>query len=285
MHSYIDCVHCYLKQTVSCLQHAGVDEETQYKVIYEMMDFVKTLDKSKSPAENSTLVVHRTYEAIGTDDPYGKVKRQSNDLAIALYPRLEKIIASSKDRLYTALKISVAGNIIDLGINRSYNIEEGLRHSLENGFSIDHYCRFLKRFEEAQEIIIIGDNAGEIVFDRLLAEEMIRAGKKITYVVKSGPVLNDATIKDSIYTGIDTIAKVLTTGSNCLGLCMDMISDELKKQLENAPLIISKGQANFETLEHEERYRGKIFFLLKLKCEEVARAAGARPGDVVFFTR
>lgn len=285
MHSSIDCVHCYLKQAVSCMQHAGTDSSRQYDVIFELMDFVKDFDRNASPAVNSTLALLKTQEIIGSKDPYSKVKRQSNALALALYPRLRNIIAKAKDSLYEALKVSVAGNVIDLGISRSFDIEEGLRYSLEAGFSLDHYSRFLKQLEKTDRLLFIGDNAGEILFDRLLVEELAARGKHVTYVVKQGPILNDSTMEDAVYTGMDKVATVITSGSNYLGAYLEKISPKFKDLLENTDVIIAKGQANFETLESESFLRGKTFFLLKIKCDEIARVSGSRLGDVVFFSR
>lgn len=285
MRSSIDCVHCYLKQAVSCMQHAGTVSGKQYEVIFELMDYIKDFDRNESPAVNSTLALLKAQEIIGSKDPYSKVKRQSNDLAMALYPRLRNIIAKAKDRLYEALKVSVAGNVIDLGINRSFDIEEGLRYSLESGFSLDHYSRFLKPLEKTDKLLFIGDNAGEILFDRLLVEELAARGKQVTYVVKQGPILNDSTMEDAVYTGMDKVARVITSGSNYLGTYLKKISPEFKDLLDNSSLIISKGQANFESLENEASFRGKIFYLLKIKCDEIARVSGSRLGDVVFFSR
>ena len=286
MRSYIDCVYCYLKQAVSSMKMAGIeDEKKMHEVIYELMDYVKTFDTNVTPAENSSKVLLKTYELIGIDDPYKEVKKQSNDLALELYNVLKQKIEDSDDRLYDALKIAVAGNIIDLGISRSFDIHEALAHSMDTGFSIDHYELFRKKLEEVQEVLFLGDNSGEIVFDKLLVEELTRLGKQVTYVVKGAPILNDATMEDALYVGMDKVARVITNGSKYLGVCFERVSEEFIGTLYNANLIISKGQANFESLEQDENVRGKAFFLLKLKCECVADIAGAKLGDVVFFTK
>lgn len=171
------------------------------------------------------------------------------------------------------------------GINKDFDIEASLTHALKSGFSRDDYKTFAGRLENTNSIVIIGDNSGEIVFDRLLAEELTSLGKKVKYIVKGGPVLNDATMEDAVQAGMHETADVLTTGSNYLGVPLHRISPATKKLLETSDLIISKGQANFESLESEEPARGRVFFLLKIKCPCVARVAGAKLGEVVFFTR
>jgi hypothetical protein len=281
----IDCVHCYLKQAVSCMTHAGVDVDTQHENIYRLMDYVKSFDRELSPAYNSSLVVLKTCELIGEPDPYRKAKQESNDMALGLYPELVEMLEKSDNRLKDALKICVAGNIIDLGINRGYDVDAALKHSIEAGFSVDHTERFAEMLENTDEILFLADNAGEIVFDRLLVEELNRMGKRVVYAVKAGPVLNDSTLEDTAYTGMDKVAEIVTNGSNFLGTCMTEVSDELKERFEKARLVIAKGQANFETLENEASAKGKVFFMLKIKCEEVGKVAGASFGDVVFFKR
>lgn len=286
MRSCIDCVHCYLKQAANCMKIAGInDEKIQYEVILKLMDYVKTYKPEDSPAVNSTKTLLKIYEWIGIKDPYEKIKKESNDLALKLYPSLKNIVQSSKDRLHTALKISVAGNIIDLGIYKNFDIEGELERCLESGFSLDHTGRFLEKLAETDEILFLGDNAGEIVFDRILTEELNSMGKKVTYVVKAGPCLNDSTMEDAVYTGMIKVARVIDNGTNHLGTCLDTVSAEFLQEFDNAKLMIAKGQANFENLEQELRARDRIFFMLKIKCEEVGRVAGAQHGDVVFFTR
>jgi uncharacterized protein with ATP-grasp and redox domains len=285
MRSTIDCVYCYLKQAVFCLKTAGVKEEEQFDYIYKVMDYIKTFDINATPAEGSTKVLLKVYELLGVDDPYKEAKKESNDLALALYPKLKNIIQSAQDRLYKALKISVAGNIIDLGIEMDFDIEASLEHSLEEGFVIDHYQRFLKKLGQVDEVLLLGDNAGEIVFDKLLAEELRDMGKKVTYVVKGGPVLNDVTMDDALYVGMDKVAKVVTTGARYAGVCLNNVSKEFFELLHNSDLVIAKGQANFESLEHEEIAVDRVYFLFKAKCGVTTKAAGVELGDVVFFTR
>ncbi|MBM7583165.1 uncharacterized protein with ATP-grasp and redox domains [Caldicoprobacter guelmensis] len=285
MKATIDCMHCYLKQAVSCMRMAGIDEDAQHEILFKLMDYVKGLDREATPAENSTYVVLKTYELMGIDDPYKEIKRQSNDLALELYPQLKRMLEGYEDKPYAALKIAVAGNVIDLGIRRSFDVEGELRYSLDTGFSKDHYHRFKQKLEKVDEVLFLGDNAGEIVFDKILVEELVNLGKRVTYVVKEGPVLNDSTMEDAIYVGMDKVANVITSGSRFLGISFKHMSRELADALYKAPLVISKGQANFESLEQHEMARDRVFFLLKIKCDEVAKAAGAALGDVVFFAR
>jgi uncharacterized protein with ATP-grasp and redox domains len=243
------------------------------------------MNRYRTPAENTTEMLMKLYQRIGNSDPFKESKDKSNIQAMELYPVLKDYLQKSTKMLYDALKISVAGNIIDLGIQKNYDLNASLQYSLKEGFSRDDYPRFVEKLAVSDSVLIIGDNAGEIVFDRLLVEELTSLGKRITYLVKGSPILNDATLDDARQTGMDKLATVITTGSPYLGVPLTKVSDEVRKLLEDSSLIISKGQANFETLEHEELAQDKIFFLLKIKCSCVGQVAEAKLGEIVFFTR
>jgi len=285
MQAQIDCFYCYFKQIVNVLDIAGIEEERQYQLLFDLVDDVKQMDRTRTPAENTTEMLLKLYRLIDDPDPFKASKEESNAVALEYYPFLTDYLQKSTDKLYDALKIAAAGNIIDLGIKKDYDLEASLQYSLKEGFAIDHYPKFAERLAVSDGVLIIGDNAGEIVFDRLLVEELTRRGKKVTYLVKDIPILNDATMDDARQVGMDQIATVITTGSPYLGLPLAKIPAEARALLAEANLIIAKGQANFETLEHEELAKDKVFFLLKIKCDCVGQVANAKLDDVVFFTR
>lgn len=285
MQAQIDCFYCYFKQIANCMDIAGIDEDRQYQILFDLVDDIKKMDRTSTPAENTTEMLLKLYRKIDNNDPFKESKEKSNTLALKIYPALKDYLRKSNNKLYDALKISVAGNIIDLGIKKDYDLGASLEFSLKEGFARDDYPRFTEKLAATENVLIIGDNAGEIVFDRLLVEELIRLGKKITYIVKDSPILNDATMEDARQAGIDEIATVITTGTRYLGTPLAKISAKVRNLLEKSVLIISKGQANFETLEHEELAKDRIFFLLKIKCPCIGKAAGAQLGDIVFFTK
>lgn len=180
MQCFVDCVYCYLKQAANCMSIAGVDEDTQHRVLYDLMDDIKTMNRNRTPAENSTELLLNVYRAIGSDDPYRESKTRSNTMAMEMYPRLKEYLKNSEDRLYDALKISVAGNVIDLGINKDFDIDASLKQCLINGFARDDYHQFTEKLGNTDNVLVVGDNAGEIVFDRLLVEELNSLGKRVT---------------------------------------------------------------------------------------------------------
>lgn len=283
MKAFVDCIHCYLKQAVSCMVMADVPDQTKTEVLYSLMDYIKTFNVTDSPAYNSSLALFKTYELINNSDPYYNVKRYSNDLALKLYDGLKNIVLSSEDPLYTSLKVAVVGNVIDLGIKRNFDIDEELKKALNIGFSWNDYKRFKKKVCDGSHVVIVGDNAGEIVFDKILAEVLSLLNKKVYYIVKSNPILNDATMEDVLYVGMQDVATIIETGTNFLGFPREHVSEQARDLLLNSDVIISKGQANLESLDDWDDIKDSIFFLLKIKCEYLAQSLGFNMGDLVFI--
>ena len=227
-------------------------------------------------------------------DPYKKIKSKSNKLALELYPELIKRLSKSSDRLLDAVKLSIIGNIIDYGAKNSFNVERDLDRLLNEEISAKkgnkknsryeqfHYKRFKNALKAAKTVLYLADNAGETVFDRILIEEIKRAfnDRRIIYVVKEIPIINDATIEDAYTCGIDKIAEVISSGSNAPGTVLSLCSKDFLKLYRRVDMIISKGQGNFEALSGEKR---EIFFLFLAKCPVIARDAGCQVGDIILL--
>jgi len=281
-----ECVYCYLKQAINCMEHGNIKESDQYEVLYELMDLIKTFDVNKSPAFNSTISILKTYELINNEDPFKEQKIISNHNAKKLLPNINQYIDESEDRLMAALHASSAGNIIDMGIYKEYNIEKTLLDTMKSEFSVNHYDLFTKKLKDTTDILIIGDNCGEIIFDYPVVNILNQMGKNVYYAVKSGPILNDALYEDAIFANIDEYATIIETGSNDLGVNFNNTSKIFNETFNKCDLVIAKGQANFESLDDFKEGFEKIYFLLKIKCEKVANIVEhSKYGDSVFFTR
>ncbi|HVJ49891.1 damage-control phosphatase ARMT1 family protein [Desulfitobacterium sp.] len=278
----LECIPCYMKQVINTVAQTKCSEEKTRQIMYQILPMIPELDPVETPAVNSTLVLRKINELLEIPDPFKKAKRESNELALSLLPQLRKRIRESLDPFYTACQISVAGNIIDLGIITDYDIEETLRESLAKNFTRDDSAEFKERLRTAREVLILGDNSGEIAFDKLLAEELRKSGVRVTFVVKGQSILNDATLEDALQVGIDEVAEVITNGNGYLGTVVQERSKELIEAMERADLIISKGQANYESLESTPEAGKKTYFLLRAKCEIVAKNLGVDLGSMVF---
>lgn len=286
MKTSLACVPCILNQCITTLNLAGSKEETKRSAIKSLLDRLKEIDYDLPPSYNSDIAYEVAFSFTGIKDPYYKLKRECNKLAIEIYPKLKEMVEHSKDRIYTAIKVAVEGNIIDFGINinkgKPLDFQKILRDIKEMPFAIDDYKEFEKSLDSSTNIFYISDNAGEIVFDKVLIEELIRCGKNVVLSVKSGPVINDATLEDVKEAGLTDIVKVVETGNSSIGVNFRSISQKFVDEFKKADLIIAKGQGNFETLDNIE---ANTFFMLKAKCETIASKLGVEYLDVVLVKR
>ena len=269
----LDCYPCFLRQAVIAARLATDDPALHEKVIKSVLPDIERADPDKSPA-HATTFIHRTIRKVLGKDPFKENKSHYNQMALSLYPELKKKVGASADPLLTAARLAIAGNIIDFGIFTSVDIEATVEKALNGPIHTDDHVLFAKAVmeEKTPRILYLADNAGEIVFDRLLIEILASMGKKVTLVVKGGPVLNDVTIEDANQCGISGACEIIDNGSDCIGTILEMTSENFNRHWAEAGLVISKGQGNFETLMHE---KGKtIFFLFQSKCEVVCRELG-----------
>ncbi len=286
MKTYLECITCIINQCINTLNLTGCGENLKREAIKKLLVSLSEIDYELPPAYNSNLAYIISREFTGVEDPYYNLKKKYNRLALEIYPQLKEMVESSRDRLYAGAKVAVEGNIIDLGIN--FNKGRPLDFSkilddIENiPFAINDYEEFKKSLDECTDILYLSDNAGEIVFDRVFIEELIEQNKNVVLSVKSGPIINDATIEDVKEVGLDSLVRVIETGNDKIGIDFKSVSDEFIKEFKKADLIISKGQGNFESLDDID---ANTFFMLKAKCENIARVLEVNYMDIVLVKR
>ncbi|MBS3817640.1 MAG: DUF89 family protein, partial [Candidatus Thermoplasmatota archaeon] len=266
MKSNLDCIPCFLRQALEASRMVTDDEKTQREVLNKSMDILRTTDLSgKKPPDIGEHIHQTVKEVTGRSDPYQKIKEKQNEDALEIYPDLEERVDEAEERLLTAVKIAIAGNVIDLGPGHDIELEEDVEEILSKELTIDHYDEFKEELEKAETIFYLGDNAGEIVFDKLLLREM--QDKEIFYFVKGAPKINDAMAIDAKKAGIDEYAKVDVVGDSSPGTGPERDSDEFIERMQEADMVISKGQGNYEAL---SEVPVNIFFFLKAKCPVIA---------------
>lgn len=223
--------------------------------------------------------IHRLAKKIlGHSDLYKEEKGSANKILLGRYGFWRGMVRKSSNPLYKAAKLSVTGNIIDYGAHSvQEDIENQIKTLLSLDLKIDETNELFEKIREADSILYIGDNAGEIVFDKLFIETMQH--KNITFVVRDKPVINDITIEDAKQTGIDKICRVISNGSDAPSTLMEFCSEEFINEFNKADLIISKGQGNFEGLLNS--CHNNLFFLLMAKCKPMAELLGVSEGDMV----
>ncbi len=281
MKAVIDCIPCIVRQALSAARHATDDVDIHRRVVDDVLRSLAEMPLTKTPAEHSDVAYEVARQVTGVDDPYADARRRSNEEAAKFYPKLAAMAEAASDPIYAAVRIAVAGNVIDLGIGSPVSIEEEVARIAHVPFARDDYDAFRRRLEAARRILYVGDNAGEIFFDKVLLGEIAKLDdKKMTFVVKGAPAINDAVMEDAEAAGIDAFARVITTGCGRIGTPWDDVSDEFREVFAASDLIISKGQGNLETLDDVP---GPVFFILKAKCTVVAAQLGVRLGDLVLM--
>lgn len=212
-------------------------------------------------------------------DPYRKVKKETNDLALSLLPHLDKIVQNADDVFGTALRLAIAGNIIDFAANDNFDLPATIDKAITEVLAIDHSTQLKDRLSKVKTVLYLGDNAGEIVFDKLFISTIKHPG--LTFVVKGAPIINDATMEDADYIGLKQYANVISNGYDASSTIPYKSSKEFQEYFSNADLIISKGQGNLEGLMPLNDDR--IFFLLMAKCDVMAELLNIKKGSFVVF--
>jgi uncharacterized protein with ATP-grasp and redox domains len=279
MRIYLDCIPCFVRQGLDAARLATNDEQIHEKVVREVLRLAAELDVRHSPPAIGQQIHRLIRELVGKEDPYRQIKKHFNNLALNLYPELRKQVINSNDKLETAIRLAIAGNVIDFGVNGSVNesdLNKAIIESLTADFDSTQLHSFQDAIEKAEEILYLADNAGEIVFDRLLIEQLPL--EKVTVVVKGKPVINDATMEDAVVAGLPRIVDVIDNGSDGPGTILENCSQKFRKRFEDADLIVAKGQGNYETLSDAEK---NIFFILKAKCPVIARELGCEVGRMI----
>jgi uncharacterized protein with ATP-grasp and redox domains len=277
MRVHLNCFPCFLKQAIIALRFGTNDISLQEAILKSTLEDIQKADTSKPPAFTTTFIHRKIRQMLGMD-PFKDIKSEYNQIALKLYPSLKTTIENSPDRLWTSTRLAIAGNVIDFGIFTSVDIEGTIRKALNSKIAVDDYDALKVAIASANEILYLTDNAGEIVFDRILIEILIQLGKKVKAVVKGSPVINDSTMEDAKEAGLTKICEVMDNGSEAVGTILDWTSSAFQKVFKDAQLIISKGQGNFETLIGTEK---RLFFLFQSKCDVVSKEIGLLTGSML----
>jgi len=278
MKVYLDCLPCFLRQALAAVRRVTSDERRQRGVLDRVALAIPSFPLDATPVDLGREVYRIVRETTGIDDPYREAKRSDNDRVIALLPQLRGEVESSFDPMLTALKLAAAANVIDFGVHSTVDLYDAIEKGLEDGEGMVDYPLLRERLKGVGDVLYLGDNAGEIVFDRLVVEQLVNQGKRVTFVVRGGPIINDVTVEDAAYVGLDDVAEVISSGSDGPGTTLPRGQPEFVDAFRRAGLIVSKGQGNFEGLSDEP---APLFFLLKVKCPVVARELGVEIGKTI----
>ncbi len=270
MKTYFDCIPCFLRQALEAARALDLDEEKTDALLRRTLGLAQQLDWSIPPPVIGRDIHRAIREVSGDPDPYLQRKKADTEAALRLLPEVVRAIAQSADPFATAVKFSIAGNAIDLGAKTAVeaDVEKTFHEALTRPLDEAAVHTLEKAISDAKDVLFLADNAGEIVFDRPLLEQI---GAKVTVAVRGAPTINDATLDDAKRSGLTEKFNVISNGSDTPGTWLVDCSPEFVQKFDAADLVIAKGQGNYESLNDHPR---KIFFLFLTKCPVVSSDLG-----------
>ena len=278
----LDCLPCIFRQVLESARMASDDKELIREIMNKYAEMIPEIDDNTMAPIIAGKMQEFVKKKTGVSDPYKEFKNRNLQTTEKFLPKVNRKIDENVDSIFASLIMSAMGNSIDAGVSLNVDIETNIEMAFKNGFAYSDYDQFKKELSNAKKLLIIADNVGEALFDRILLKELNNYDIEITYAVREIPVLNDISEKEAIMLGIDEYANIIKSGSTAPGMVMEEASDVFINAYENADIIISKGQGNLEGLSEVDK---EIYFLLKAKCDLVANLLDVNVGDFVFILK
>jgi hypothetical protein len=271
MNARLDCIPCLIRQGLEAARLSTDDPSVQERILRGVLRETLAMDFAQCPPAVGQRIHRQLRLLSGSADPYRAVKDRFNAMALHMAPELAVEIESAGDPLLHAVRLAIAGNMMDLGVKGG--IGEGEARFAIRSARNDLFHGDIEAFRAAvlaaRRILYLADNAGEIVLDRLLVERLPHG--RVTVAVRGAPVLNDATRADAVAAGIDRVAEIIDNGSDAPGTILEDCDTSFRRRFAKADLVIAKGQGNFETLSEAP---APIYFLFKIKCPVTAAHTG-----------
>ncbi|MEA2100575.1 MAG: ARMT1-like domain-containing protein [Campylobacterota bacterium] len=275
------CVGCIINQSVKVADAINASQELTTKLVSTVEEMSKDFSFSHNPPEIASSVYEKMAEIANKVDLYDEKKELSTKKALSFTPLLKEKLSNSKNKLLTATKIAVAGNVIDLAAEVEFDLEEELLKIFDTDFSHDDFEKLESELSLAKTVVILGDNVGEHIFDYMFIQTMqeLFPNSSYTYMVRGNPIINDVTMKEAKEARFDKLCKLVDSGVNTPGFAYTRANEKAKELFDNADLVISKGMGNYECL--SPSHRDNICFLLKVKCGVVANSLDKEIGDII----
>lgn len=282
----LECLPCYVNQAMEAAEYARMDKEDCWEVVQRVCKKLSEIDRLQPSARVGQKVHKIVRDKAKTSDPYRDQKEKSNETARKYLDKFLRKVLNSENPLKRAARLATAGNAVDFGPKRDFDIEKELERGCQEEFAINHWQDFLSRLGKTKNLLYFADNSGEIIYDTLFIELLLeRPGlKRLELVVKDGPFLNDVTegdLKDLKISELDGV-NVRTVDNGDGGSSPTLWSSEVESWLNEYELVISKGQANYEGL--SEYNRDNLFFFLAVKCDLVAADVGVEKSSKVLVS-
>ncbi|MDD4730725.1 MAG: ARMT1-like domain-containing protein [Desulfovibrio sp.] len=280
MQTELDCIPCFFSQALRAVRKVCPDEGGVHaRALARLGAMLPEFDMTQPPPALAGDMYAMLRQLTGVEDFFVQEKKQANERVLQLLPGLAQTVRTSADPLETALEISIIGNYMDCGVGTIFDWESELDR-LGGALDVDTMREFHERLEPGTEVLIVGDNAGEIGLDRLFVQELLGVGVRVTYAVRGAPILNDATMEDARCVGMDQLCEVISSGVDTPGAVVSRCTPEFQDRLTRADVLLAKGQGNYEALTDSGL---NVYFAFKVKCPVVAGRAGLPEKTSAFF--
>ena len=275
------CVACIVKQSVKVADAIDASESLKDKMTSTIKEMSSDFSYDDTPPEIASYVYEKMAQIANKVDLYDEVKELSTKKALSFVPLVKAELHNSKDKLLTATKTAVAGNVIDLAAAVEFDLEEELSKVFHTEFAHNDFEKFRQKLSNAKSVLVIGDNVGEHIFDYLFIETLkeLYPDASYSYMIRGNPIINDVTIKEAKEAGFDKLCSLVDSGVNTPGFAYSRANEESKELFDSVDLVISKGMGNYECM--NESHKKNICFVLKVKCEVVANSLNKEVGDIV----
>jgi damage-control phosphatase, subfamily I len=278
---HVECIPCYIRQVLDAAKLVTDDQKILENIIRTSLKAAYEFDPDIVGLISQSKIQNAVKHLMPEKDPYKSIKKKFNEICMGMEDQINILIINSNDKFEASLRIALAGNIIDFGPKQHLSqkiIMNAIKKSLVQKLDKNNVLLLKSNINKCRKILFIGDNAGEIVFDKIFIENLPK--NKITYAVRGGPALNDSTIEDAKMVSMTGTVKVITTGLAMPAAILPLCSKEFLDEYNRADLIIAKGQGNYEALSDENQ---NIFFLLKIKCPVISENFNGKykVGDIV----
>ena len=278
------CIGCIINQSSKVASAIKADEVLTEKLISAVTQSSKDFSFSLTPPEVATDVYELMSIFADKADLYEEIKNYSTQNALSYIPFLEYKISKSQDKLLTATKVAIAGNVIDLAAEVEFDLADEIEKIFETDFGHDDFEKLKEMLADTKTLLVIGDNTGEHIFDYLFIQtlQQLYPLLYISYMVRGNPIINDVTMKEAKEAGFDKLCNLVDSGVNTPGFVYNRANEESQQLFDEVDVVITKGMGNYECLSPSPRKN--LCYLLKVKCSVVASSLERNIGDIVCKT-
>ncbi len=269
MNTHVDCIACVINKANKLADKYFEDKQQKYNFMNKVLREVSKIEYDRTAPFLVAKVMRILKKETGIEDFYLQEKKLFNEKLLSMENQIQDMLNHSKDRFITALKIALAGNIVDFGAFDEISfdlVKEIINKTLASDFDDKLYKKLKDDLLKCKKLLYLGDNTGEIVFDKIFIREIIREypNVEIFFAVRGEPVLNDVNEEDAYYVELNKYANIINNGTDLPGTDLLEVSDEFKEIFEKSDIIISKGQGNFESLPGSKK---NVYYLFLCKCD------------------